>query len=122
MINEHSEEEFTSWLAGIHAAHQRQHGCADRPTNGGRPDSGQRNLYVSGLIRKVDGVRHMDLDMVQMCSGCDGFELVAEVKDHRAYSKIWRHTQRIGDRLGAPSALVVFDEDTCQLRWETRGC
>ena len=57
--------------------------------------TGQRHVtQLSGLARKVEGVRHCDLDLYQFCPRCKRPELFAEVKSRLVSRWEWEQARR----------------------------
>jgi hypothetical protein len=76
--------------------------------------TGKRKVTrLSSIARKIEGVRHVDLDLTQWCPKCKRPEIFAEVKGRLAPDGEWDQARRHAKFYGhnAIALLVIEAED-----------
>lgn len=83
-----------------------------------KSDTGFRNnLALSRACREVDGLRHIDVDMVQWCRDCLQPELFIEATSAAGHKQT-RVTRIIASHCGAPTMLLKHSFDDADHEYE----
>lgn len=70
--------------------------------------TGQRKVTkLSAAARTIEGVRHVDIDLMQYCPSCKRPEAFFEVKSSPVSSWEWEQTRRLATSFGCVAVLVV---------------
>ena len=79
--------------------------------------TGERKVTrLSAVARRVSGVRHVDIDLVQWCPRCKKPQMFAEVKSHLIPDTQWEQMRRHADVYGHRCiALLVVEAPESEL-------